>query len=263
MNIFRSSLFRALTLALALPLAALVLAGCDVGSTDSTTATVSDNDGTIYNFAGLYMNPANDSGSTNGVGVLPLVYPYQDAGRRPSGELITFLRLLQYGSALEAYDSAGLTWSGSISGVQGGTAAFSLSGRTTAGQSVEIAGSLSYADQKSSMDATWIEPAYYGNLNAQATVAPSVTNSPTPTNTPNGSVTISPNGTITLSTNGASQSFTARDGDGTYSWSYVGSGGSLSSTLGNPVTFTRNSSGSGVVSVRSDDTTATASIFCP
>ena len=65
MNIFRTLPARALILAGAVPLAVLFAAGCDIESTDSTAAVVSDNSGTIYSFAGLYMNP-NNSTSTNG-----------------------------------------------------------------------------------------------------------------------------------------------------------------------------------------------------
>ncbi len=256
MHIFRSSPFRALAFALALPLAALVLAGCEVGSTDSTTSVMSDNAGNIYNYSGLYMSITNTSGSTNGYGTL--VFP---AGRQ-SGTALIWLRLLQYGSALEAYDSAGLTWSGSVSVQNGETASFSLQGRTTAGNSVEIFGSLNYAEQLSTMDATWIEPSFAGSIFAQATVSPVATNSPVETNVTE-DVSISPAGPITLNTNGAQQVFTASGGDGTYAWSYTSGNGSLSSTTGSSITFTRNSSGSGVLYVISDDDSATASITCP
>ena len=225
MNVFRTSAFRALALGLALPLAALVGAGCDVGATDSTAAVLSDNSGTIYNFAWLYMNPNN---STNGI--LPLVYPHE-TGRRPSGEFITSLRLLQYGSVLEAYDSAGLTWSGGISALQSGTATFSLRGRTTTGISVEIAGTLIYADQHSTMDATWIEPTFYGNLYAQATVAPSTTNNPV-----NGDVTLVSD-TYSVASNGVAH-LTASGGS-SYTWSGV-SFGTLTSS-GGSATYTRTS----------------------
>ena len=100
MNIVHNPFFRALLL----PLLALGLAACDMNSVDSTSAVPSDNSGTIYNFSGLYMNPENDS-STNGA--LPLVYP-NETGNRPSGQSITSLRLLQYGSVLEGYDNGGL-----------------------------------------------------------------------------------------------------------------------------------------------------------
>lgn len=256
MNIFRTASFRALAFALALPLAALVLAGCDVGSTDSTTAVMSDNEGNIYNYSGLYMSTTNTSGSTNGYGTL--VFP---AGRQ-SGTALIWMRLLQYGSALEAYDSAGLAWSGNVSAQNGETASFSLQGRTTAGNSVEIFGTLDYAAQLSTMDATWIEPGFAGSIFAQATVSPVTTNSPVETNVTE-DVSISPSGIITLSTNGAFQSFTASGGDGSYNWSYAGTGGELSDETGSSNRFTRSTNGSGVVSVRSDDMTATANITCP
>lgn len=254
MHIFRSSPFRALALALALPLAALVLAGCEVGSTDSTTGIVSDNAGNIYNYSGLYMN--TEEGSTNGYGAM--VFP---AGRQ-SGTALIWMRLLQYGSVLEAYDNAGMTWSGSISAQNGSVGSFSLQGRTTAGQAVDVAGTLSYADQQSTLDATWIEPAFAGNLFGQATVSPVATNSPVVTNTPTGDVTVSPT-SANLTTNGAQQVFTASGGDGTYEWRYTSGNGSLSSRTGSSITFTRNSYGSGVLYVISDDDSATASITCP
>ena len=73
MNIFRTPAIRTFALALALPLIALFLAACEVGSVDSTSSIPSDNAGTIYNFAGLYMSPKFDPESTN---ALPaLVYP--------------------------------------------------------------------------------------------------------------------------------------------------------------------------------------------
>ena len=256
MHIFRSSPFRALALALALPLAALVLAGCDVGSTDSTTAVMADNEGNIYNYSGLYMSITNASGSTNGYGTL--VFP---AGRQ-SGTALIWLRLLQYGSALEAYDNAGLAWSGNVSAQNGETASFSLQGRTTAGNSVEIFGTLDYAAQLSTMDATWIEPGFAGSIFAQATVSPVTTNSPVVTNTPTGDVTVSPT-SANLTTNGAQQVFTASGGDGSYEWSYTSGNGSLSSTTGSSITFTRNSSGSGVLYAISDEESATAIITCP
>lgn len=248
MNTFRTSVFRALALSLALPCAAF-LAGCEVGSTDSTAAVVSDNAGTIYNFAGLYMNP-NNSASTNGA--LPLAYP-ATSKNRPSGTAITSLRLLQYGSALEAYDSEGLTWSGSISVINGGVASFSLRGKTTAGRDVDIAGTMAYASQQSTMDATWIESAYYGSIFARATVAPATTNSP------GVNVSISPT-SVTLTSSSPTQVFTA-SGGGTYAWSHSGSCGSITGS-GSSITYTRITSGSDTLSVSSGGDSATASITC-
>ena len=251
MNIFRTAAFRIPALALALPLAALVLAGCDVGSADSTASVVSDDDGTIYNFAGFYMHP-----DTDGTNIVPLVYPYLDAGNRPSGELITSLRLLQYGSVLEAYDSAGQTWSGSISALQSGTATFSLQGQTTAGQAVEIAGTMIYADQNSVMDASWIEPAYYGTLSAQATVSPATTNTPDP------SEDLSLDASATSIASNELVTFTADGGDGSYDWDCNETYGNFSST-GDSATYTRtggSSNNTETISVSSDGETESVTL---
>ncbi len=227
MNIFRIAVPRALFLSLALPLV-IALAGCETGSVDSTTAVLSDNSGTIYNFAGLYMHP-----STSSTNVLPLVFPNQEPGNRPTGELITSLRLLQYGSALEAYDSAGMTWAGSISAIQNGTATFSLRGRTTAGMSTEIAGTLVYADQRSTMDATWIEPAFYGSLYAQATVAPSATNNPSSSLSLAASTyNVSSNETVTLTASGGTSSYSWPSSVAYGTFSYSGSIASYTRTAG-------------------------------
>jgi hypothetical protein len=252
MNIFRTALFRAIALSLALPLSA-VLVGCEIGSVDSTSAVLSDNEGTIYNYAGLYMSPSNVNGSTTGLA--PLVYPH-GAGYRPSGQLIVSLRLLQYGSVLEAYDSAGLTWYGSISSVQKGSATFSLRGRTTAGMSTEIAGTMTYVSQQSTMDASWIEPAYSGSLFAQATVTPAVTSSPP------AKLVINPT-SAALSTNANSQLFTVSGGTTPYSWSLSSSTlGSLSSSSGSSVTYTSaHIAGANTITVNdasSNSVTATA-----
>lgn len=226
MNIFRLPAFRAFALASALPLAALLAAGCDVESTDSTASVASDNDGTIYNYSGLYAHS-----STNGL--LPLVFPTN----KQSGVALTWLRLLQYGSVLEAYDNAGLTWSGSISAIQSGTASFSLQGQTTAGLPVEIAGTLVYADQNSTMDAAWIEPSFSGNLYARATVAPSATNNPSSDDVELSAddTTVSSNQTVNL---------TASGGDGTYDWPASVSYGTFSGS-GSSATYTRTSGTSG------------------
>lgn len=245
MNIFPTALRRALLPALALSFLILGLAACDVDSVDSTTATLADDDGTTYNFAGLYAN-----NTTNGLA--PLVFP---AGKQ-SGTALTWLRLLQYGSVIEAYDNAGMTWAGSISTLQGGTANFSLRGRTTAGISTEIAGTLVYADQQSVMDAAWIEPTFSGNLYAIATVAPSATNSPS------SGVSISPS-SATLISSSPSVTFTASSTSGSYTWSVSDSTlGTLNTTSGSSVTYTSTKiAGINIITVRdgnNDTDTATA-----
>jgi hypothetical protein len=150
---------------------ALALAACDIGSTDSTTAIVSDNSGRIYNFSGLYVGITNNTEDTNNPpSVVYLVQP-------ESGRALIWLRILQYGSVLEAYDNAGMSWDGQISSVTTeGTASFTLTGKTTAGADVEIIGSLRYASQNSTMDAAWIEPSFSGSIIARASVSSPTTN---------------------------------------------------------------------------------------
>ncbi len=234
MNIFRTAAFRASARALVLPLAALLFAGCEVGSADSVSAVTADNDGNIYNYSGLYMSASNTSGSTTGYA--GLVFP---AGRQ-SGVTLTWMRLLQYGSVLEAYDNAGLTWSGKISAQNAEVASFSLSGQTTAGAAVEIAGTLTYVSQLSTMDATWIEPSFSGSIFAQATVSPVVTSKPP------AELSISPE-SATLKTNNTTQVFTVSGGTSPYSW--TATGGTVSPSEGSSVTFTTDLSPSGSIMV--------------
>lgn len=256
MNPFRTAAFRVLAIGLALPLAALLwTVGCDVDSVDSTTSVVAD-DGTILNFAGLYMNPNNSESI-----VYPIVFP---EGKQ-SGTILTWLRLLQYGSVLEAYDNAGLTWAGSVS-FNSGTATFRLTGRTTAGQPVEIFGTLVGSDDNTSdphatMDASWVEPNFYGNLRAKASVAPVATNSPIVTNSTK--VTVSPD-SWEFSSNGQTKDFEADGGNGTYTWSFTATNVKLSATSGKIITLTRTSAGNGVLSASSSSSTpGTAQITCP
>ena len=246
MNIFRPSILAAMGAVAALLLAA-GLFGCDVGSIDSTTAQMSDNKGNIYNFAGLYMSPSSD---TNSVGTL--VYP---EGRQ-SGVPLTWLRLLQYGSVLEAYDNANQRWNGKISSIQGSSANFSLRGRTSAGLSTEIVGTMIYEKSTSTIDAAWIEPAFAGTFIAKATVAPASTNNPVV-----GDLTLAP-ATATLSSTNKTQVFTASGGTGSYTWSHNSSCGELSATSGSSITYTWKSAGSDYVSVTSSGKTKTAIVTC-
>ena len=254
MNPFRTAAFRALAFGLALPLAALLgTIGCDVDSTDSTTSTVSDNDGNVYSYAGLYMN--TEEGSTNGYGAL--VFP----ANRQSGVKLVWLRLLQYGSVLEGYDNAGMTWAGSISAQNGAVASFGLQGRTTAGVSVDVAGTLSADGQLATMDAAWIEPGFAGSIFGKATVSPVATNSPIVTNSTQ--VTIDPD-SWNFSANGQTKGFTADGGNGTYTWRCTATNVSLSATSGKSITVTRTSAGNGVLSASSSSSTpGTAQITCP
>jgi len=164
------TLWRAALAALVLPAIAALFAACDVSSTDSVSANISNNNGESYDFTGTYY--AGSAGE-------PLVTPKQ------SGQSISWLRLIQDGSGLQGYDSARQSWSGSISKLDGDTAHFSMQGRTTAGIGVDIAGSLTYASGSATMNASWIENGgLAGTIYGVASVSGIHTNSPTPTNAP-------------------------------------------------------------------------------
>ena len=218
------------------------LAGCDVDSVDSTTAVPSDNSGKIYNYAGLYL-PA-------GTNVDLLVFPTN----RQSGVKLTWLRLLQYGTVLEGYDNANKTWTGKISSINEGNASFTLEGTTTAGNHVNVAGSLRYADQNSTMDATWIEPGFSGSIFARAAVSAPGTNPPV------SGLTLTANPTsVNL---GGSSTLTATGGTGSYNWPSSASFGTISGS-GNTATYTRTggtSSDRAIISVSSGGNTRSVTI---
>lgn len=229
---------------LAAALLPLVLAACDVGSADSVTGSVTDSSGTVYDFSGTYY-PVDNAET--------LVNP----ASMQSGQLLTWLRLVQYGSRLEGYDNAKKTWSGKISSVSSsGNASFSLSGSTTTGHSVDIVGTLRYSDSSSVMDGSWIEDA--GNaasIYAKAAVAPPSTNSPSP-----GPSTLSVSPSSRTVAPGASATFTASGASGSCTWSLSSSSyGSLSSSSGSSTTFTAfSNAGSGSLTLTVSDSSSSA-----
>ncbi|MDD2240423.1 MAG: hypothetical protein PHO14_04540 [Kiritimatiellae bacterium] len=249
MRLLRPPALGPLAAAVAFSLLALGLGACDIGSTDSTSAVVSNDGGSIYDFSGLYASVSNSTETNNGANTL--VYP----SNRQSGKMLTWLRLLQYGSVLEGYDNAGMNWEGSISSLSGSTAQFNLQGRTTTGAAVEITGALRYADQSSTMDATWIEPGFAGSIFARATVSPAITN------TPVGDVTIDPQ-SATLSSTTDPITFTATGGSGNYSWTHNSSCGKLSATTGSQIQYEFVSTGNDTLTVSSGGKTASATITC-
>lgn len=240
----RQALPRAPIACLALGWAVLLPIGCEMGSSDSTTATLSDTTGHLYDFSGHYANrnEANDA--------IPLVTP---AGRQ-SGQALMWMRLLQSGSVLEAYDNAGETWSGGISSITDGTAQFTLQGRTTAGAPVEIAGALRYADRQSTLDAAWIEPTFAGNLMASAAVAPPTRPAdPAESNAGGGGdadgggdaggaatqLTITPSGRWFIPDAGIAAPYTASGGTPPYTWNVSATVlGTVSPITGATVTYT-------------------------
>ena len=233
---FHSKAFSgALVATLALAAGMAFLSACDLGSADGVAGVVSDNDGAIYDFSGLYLRADSEENP------LPLVSP---AGRQ-TGIALTWLRLAQHGSLLEAYDNAGMPWAGSISSVRDGVASFTLRGRTSAGAGVETVGTLSYANPNSTLDAAWIEPSFSGSLFATASV------SPPSTNTPSGSLRISPT-SASLGPGNTSRTFTASGGTGSYSWSVANSSlGTVNPASGSTITYTsRSVAGQNTITVR-------------
>ena len=223
-------------------LAALCLSGCDVDSTN-TSSVVANSSGTVYDFSALY-RPTGD-------GVDYLVYP----SSKQSGAKLTWMRIVQNGSSLQGYDNAGKNWNGRISGVDDTVAHFSLDGATTAGASVTIAGTMTYASQQSTISASWLESTgFSGNFFATGTVSAPATN------TPSSGVTVTP-GSATISAD-ESRVFTASGGNGSYTWTHSGSCGRLSGTSGASVTYYHVTSGSDVLTVTSGGKSATASITC-
>lgn len=160
------TVFRAVLGALAIPAIAAALAACDVSSTDTVSANISNSNGETYDFSGTYY------ASTQGE---PLVSPV----KMQSGQRLTWLRLLQSGSSLQGFDSAKQNWSGSISDLNGSTAHFTLKGRTTTGHSVDIVGSLSMESGSAVMNGSWIED--NGNAASIYGYASVSTNSSSPT----------------------------------------------------------------------------------
>ena len=224
----------------------LGLAGCETDSTN-TSSVVSNNAGTVYDFSALYTaNNAN-----NAEGAAYLVYPAE----KQSGTKLTWMRIVQNGSSLQGFDNAGQNWTGAISGIEDTTARFSMEGRTTAGAAVTIAGTMSYADQQSTISASWLESTgFSGNFFAKGTVSSPGTNTPVST------VTISPS-SATIGA-GQARTFTASGGNGTYTWAHSGSCGTLSGSTGATIVYTHVSAGTDTLTVNSNGKSASASIVC-
>jgi hypothetical protein len=223
-------------------LSAACLSGCEVDSTN-TSSVVANSSGTVYDFSSLY-RPTGDA-------VEYLVFPAE----KQSGTKLTWMRIVQDGSVLQGYDNAGRNWNGRISGLDDTVAHFTLDGATTAGNAVTIAGTMTYASQQSTINASWLESTgFSGNFFATGAVSAPATN------TPSSGLTVSPS-SATLSVNEA-RVFTAAGGDGNYRWSHTSSCGTLSATSGSSVTYSHATSGSDVLTVTSAGKSASASIVC-
>jgi hypothetical protein len=188
----------AMVVVCALPLvSALVFLGCEVGSSDSATRNVS------VDFTGFY-----DSTETNSDFVSPA----------NSGSRVTSLNVRQSGDQLQAVDNNGIIFEGTLSdsALSSGTATanFRLDGRTTAGQSVTISGSLSGTGESGTMRGTWIEPSLLAYVHGDAVINTVPTNQPPPVTN---AVTLTASST-TLTTEGSKATLTALGGSGSYEW---------------------------------------------
>lgn len=148
---------------------------CEVESADEVAPVVSS-DGEIINVAGVYRN--SDTNRNNGA----FVYPAN------SGQRVTQINLRQNGNNLEGVINGGRVLRGTIGAARGLSASFSLSGSTSAGNSVTVSGTIEIVDnQRGLMRATWIEPDRYCNVYGTADGPTAVEITP-PNNTNNPSI---------------------------------------------------------------------------
>jgi hypothetical protein len=199
--------------------------GCEVGSSDSVTRNVG------ANYTGYYDAPEG----------FEFVTPAN------SGARVTSFILRQSGDQLQAIDNNNLVFNGSLDEVSvasgNSDASFTMTGRTTAGQDVNISGTFKGVGTAGTIDGTWIEADRYCRLYGTGDINPAPTSQPS-------TVTISAS-VSTLTTNNATATLTANGGSGTYSsWTVsAGGNGSVSPTSGKTVTYTRIAMGNVTVTV--------------
>ena len=143
-------------------LAVSVLPGCEVGSPNDVVATANGN------FSGTYAASSNDVLVVNN-----------------SGNAVTYLVLTQSGNQLQAVDNNGLLFKGTIGDILSTSssgsstnstssttksASFTLNGSTTAGQTVNINGTLSASGSTGRMTGIWSEPGVYGSIAGTASI---------------------------------------------------------------------------------------------
>ena len=142
-------------LAGAVLIAGIVWSGCEIRSSSSVERT------TLY-IAGLYRN-------SDGSRIVD----------RNSGAAVRSLSVQQRGDRVEAVDNNGRLFRGSFIAESDTRGTLELRGTTTAGVEVTISGTISVAGSKAYLNGTWIEPALFGAISAQADVV----SAPAPTNT--------------------------------------------------------------------------------
>jgi hypothetical protein len=185
-------------------------------------------------------------------------YTHPDGGRivgRNSGAAITSLDIRQSGDQLEAIDNNNQVFRGTIGNASQNNASYTLEGYTTSGKLGTMSGMFELSGSQATMRGTWIEDDFYSTIYATATV---------PTNGGGGTaVKISPSSATLTSTN-ATQGFSASGGTGSYTWSLANNSGTINSTTGSSVTYTRTGSGNNTITVTdSKGQSASAAISQP
>ena len=186
-----------------------ILSGCEVGNPNNVSPVANGN------FSGYYANP-------NG----------GDMVANHTGAAIMSLTLSQSGNQLQAIDSNGILFTGTLGDALGPTsstnssssslsAAFTLQGSTTAGAKVNVSGQIQTISSKATMSGVWAEPTLYGSIYGVASVPTNNSSSTTATITVNASPstygTVGGGGTYTVGTS-VSIAATANSGHSFVSW---------------------------------------------
>lgn len=127
-----------------LPVIALII-GCNGDSAESLSREIG------IDISGYY---ANNGGNLAG---------------NQTGNPVTGFDVRQQGAKLEAVDSNGILFKGSIDAVAD-QYPFTLNGETTIGQKVTISGNFNVNGTSSAMQGTWIEDSLTGSFYAMATI---------------------------------------------------------------------------------------------
>ena len=169
-----------------------ILSGCEVGNPNNVSPVAN------ANFSGYYANPSGG-----------------DMVANHTGAAIMSLTLSQSGNQLQAIDSNGLLFTGTLGDVLGSgsstnsassslSAAFTLQGSTTAGAKVNVSGQIQTISSKATMTGTWAEPTLYSSIYGVASVPSNNVNSTTALITvnanPSADGTASGGGTYTVGT---------------------------------------------------------------
>lgn len=147
---------------------ALILAGCETGSSSTTVRNMS------LQIAGLYKNPSGRLVANN------------------TGAAVQQLNVMQMGDQLTGMDNNGIVFQGHLSGESGNHGNVTLKGRTTAGTEATISGQIFVTGNKAVMQGTWIESSLYSTVYGEASVIGVVTNTVLPPSTNQASLYRSP-----------------------------------------------------------------------